>query len=663
MFKFRYGGRKGKAQRLYYSSHHVAVRTHSHRPVSACVHSRSGRQALDLVEPVFQLPTVGVELFKVRASRKRTAVRDEVRSALATEREVQFAGRVLYDRRSAEPVLYTENLFVKFQNRLSTTACRRHLREAGLKVKRELYYSRNAFFVSTPESCGTDVFTVAESLLANEVVDCVHPELVREARRWTAFPQQWHLKKTRVGRRVVNQHANVEPAWEHSEGEGVVIAVIDDGVDIHHEEFQSHGKIVAPRNVTARTDNPCPSAGDNHGTACAGVACADGFHGASGVAPRARLMPIRLVSGVGSQDEADAFCWAAQNGADVISCSWGPSDGRFRDPDDPLHRAVHPLPDATRLALEYALEHGRGGRGCVVVWAAGNGNESVDNDGYASFEKVIAVAASNDEGKRSEYSDFGDAIWCTFPSSDFRETTCTPGIWSTDRSGAEGYNHGLETLGDARGNYTNSFGGTSSACPGVAGVAALILARNPDLRWHQVKEIIKQSCEQIDRTGGDYDARGHSKLYGYGRVDTAQAVMLAAPDHDSYEVAHSARQDIVFGAGETAELSLAVGDLEPIRSLIVEVTIRHPNVEDLVVSLVPPAASGRKAIKLHDRVGGTLGNLERAFDLVNTPALETLVGLQLEGTWTLKVRDYSRSKSARAKGRGCLRSFGVRLRF
>ena len=77
----------------------------------------------------------------------------------------------------------------------------------------------------------------------------------------------------------------------------------------------------------------------------------------------------------------------------------------------------------------------------MITWAAGNGNESVDNDGYASYERVIAVAACNDIGTRSAYSDIGKALWCAFPSS-HGEESLTPGIWTTDRSGAEGYNPG-----------------------------------------------------------------------------------------------------------------------------------------------------------------------------------------------------------------------------
>ena len=67
-------------------------------------------------------------------------------------------------------------------------------------------------------------------------------------------------------------------------------------------------------------------------------------------------MPLRMVSGLGSIDEADAFAWAADHGADIISCSWGPTDGAWWDPEDPVHEQVDPLPDSTRLAIDYAID-------------------------------------------------------------------------------------------------------------------------------------------------------------------------------------------------------------------------------------------------------------------------------------------------------------------
>jgi subtilisin family serine protease len=348
---------------------------------------------------------------------------------------------------------------------------------------------------------------------------------------------QWHLAKTIVRGNVVDQHIGIIEAWKLSTGSGITIAVIDDGVDIDHEEFAGKDKIVAPRDTLEDTDNPRPKyASERHGTACAGVACANGSKQAAGVAPGTKLMPIRS-GNLGSLSEAMAFAWAADHGADIISCSWGPTDGYWANPTDLLHSTFAPLFDSTRLAIDYAVTQGRQGRGCVITWAAGNGNENVSFDGYASYDKVIAVAACNDRGTRSIYSDYGKAIWCCFPSDDFEfppfnhPAPATFGIWTTDRSGTKGYNPGgtgtPEAIGDTKGLYTATFGGTSSACPGAAGVSALILSINPHLTWLQVKELLKASCDQIDAATGNYDDNGHSIYYGFGRLNALRAVILA----------------------------------------------------------------------------------------------------------------------------------------
>ena len=356
----------------------------------------------------------------------------------------------------------------------------------------------------------------------------------------------------------MDESASVEAAWSLATGAGATIAIIDDGVDIDHEELRTSGKIVAPRDATFGTSNPRPGNGDRHGTACAGVACANGNFGASGVAPGARLIPIRLASELGSQNEADAFVWAAQNGADVISCSWGPADGDFRNPNDPTHLQNAPLPDSTRLAIDFAATQGRGGKGCVVLFAAGNGNESVDLDGYASHQNVIAVAACNDRGKKSPYSDFGNAIWCAFPSNNFFPSL-TKGIWTMDNTGNTGYNPGDPAKGDAAGNYTNSFGGTSSACPGAAGVAALVIARNPQLRREEVREILKQCADKIDTAGGNYDAQGRSPLYGFGRLNARRAVELAVPATPTPVVEVTVTQDVPIKDLKTSDRVAAGG--------------------------------------------------------------------------------------------------------
>lgn len=666
-----YGTKNEPGFDLEQSDDLIAVRTRSGRSITRAAGPVPSPLSEELEDGalVASYPEAGVEVYRVPVGRGVRSL-DSRKTALRGSSDVRFAGGVLVDPTTKEPVLYTENLFIKFADTADPDDCAAALREAGLTVKEQASYATNAYFVSAPEGTGQKVFEIAADLLQRKDVEYSHPELIRPRARKGIFPEQWHLRRTTIGGVLVDANANVEAAHEITQGEGVTIAVIDDGVDIDHAEFGGAGKIVAPRDATLRTNDPRPKDpfgtgpddGENHGTACAGVACANGVNGASGVAPKARLIPIRLSSGLGSQREADAFKWAADNGADVISCSWGPEDGRWWKPNDPAHRRVFPLPPSTRLAIDHVVANGRGGKGCVVFFAAGNGNESVDNDGYASYSKVIAVAACNDHGTRSVYSDFGNAVWCSFPSSDFgyppfnHPDPLTTGIWTTDRGGDDGYNVGSTAEGDAAGNFTNSFGGTSSACPGAAGVAALVLSVNPDLKWHEVKDLLKRSCDRIDPQGGNYDASGHSARYGFGRLNARTAVEVARPEPQN-AVTISRTFDALIPDLQTVSFSLNVSESTAVEALTVGVDLKHTYIGDLIITLHPPAATGVNPVVLHRRAGGPTRDLKKTYDAATTPALASFVGKSCKGTWTLEIKD------AAAQDSGTLVSFSLSLSF
>jgi len=644
----------------------IAVRTRSTRSIRAgAVRTPESGEVAD-GHLVFTVPEAGVEIYRVPPGAGRRSLESR-KEALRAAADVRFAGGVMVDEKSREPVLYTENLFIKFVDEMDLEDCRAVIREAGLAIKKELTYATNAFFVGAPEGTGTRVFDTAASLLNRRDVEYCHPELVRPKGRRVIAVEQWHLKTTTIDGTAVSASANVEAAHQVTQGEGVVIAVIDDGVDIDHPEFSGAGKIVAPRDASLgtgdpRPKDPHPAFTEDHGTACAGVACAAGLVRASGVAPKAKLIPIRLSSALGSQQEAEAFEWAANNGADVISCSWGPTDGDWWNPNHPAHNQTVPIPASTKLAVDYATTKGRGGKGCVVLFAAGNGNESVDNDGYASYERIIAVAACNDRGKRSVYSDFGKAIWCSFPSSDrghapFQHPApLTKGIFTTDRVGASGYNPGTSGAGDSRGNYTNSFGGTSSACPGAAGVAALVLSLNPELKWQEVREILKQSCDKIDPQGGNYTAEGWSRFYGYGRLNAEKAVALAKPGTQNRVLISRTFNEHIPDL-QTVTVSLDVNDATPVENLIVHLDLAHTYIGDLVITLMPPTGLSPAKVVLHDRTGGATQNLKRTYDMLDTQALAPLKGKGLKGTWTLDIED------AEARDEGTLKQFGLELVF
>jgi subtilisin family serine protease len=524
----------GEKYDLTESNNFVVVRTKKGKPLPAALLSKGSKQTAGKFNVKQKIERAGITILEVKKNQTDPlAVRNKAREQFKKEKAIDFAGRVLVDKETGEPVLYTENIFIQLKPGISKEAAKKIFKDLNLTEKESITYAANTYFVSAAKGTGTKIFDICKQLKKKKEVLYCEPELIRKAGKKKVnapkiYYRQWHLAATKIGARKINAGAAVDKAHFFTKGVGTIIAIIDDGVDTRHKEFSTKGKIIAPFDVSYKTNNALPKLrDDNHGTCCAGVACAAGIGKACGVAPEAKLIPIRNVSELGSKDEADAIVWAVDNGADVISCSWGPEDGEWWNPKDKLHGHRHPISPLTNDAINYAVTKGRGGKGCVILFAAGNGNENADPDKYINHPGIIAVAACNDRGKKSVYSDFGKSIWVCFPSNDFEHkpfkhpAPLTKGIWTIDRVGKAG--HKRKSFAD----YCDNFGGTSSACPGAAGVCALMIAANPALTYKDVKDILRLTADKIDTPKGNYNDGGHSEWYGYGRVHAAKAVELA----------------------------------------------------------------------------------------------------------------------------------------
>lgn len=346
------------------------------------------------------------------------------------------------------------------------------------------------------------------------------------------FPKQWHLRNTgqEGGKKGVD--ANVTEVWDEYQGEGVRIAIVDDGLQTSHPDLAAN---VDAANHYDWNDKPAdtdPSPNvlkDYHGTAVAGVAAARGGNGAgvSGLAPRATLVGFRLIADLFSaEDEADAMV----RGMDLIQVknnSWGIADGY---PWELGHTGA-----LFGAAMSQAATLGRGGLGTISVWAAGNGRHRGDQggkDGYAGNRHAITVGAVTNKGRLAFYSETGAHLCVAAPSAESRA-----GIVTTDLASIRGYNDGLDlkNLGDI--DYTNDFNGTSASAPVVAGVVALMLEANPSLNWRDVKEILLRSSTQVGGGSGwvSRDARPdlglpavkHHHSFGGGLVNARAAVDMA----------------------------------------------------------------------------------------------------------------------------------------
>ena len=185
-------------------------------------------------------------------------------------------------------------------------------------------------------------------------------------------------------------------------------------------------------------------------------------------------------------------------------------------------------------------------------------------------------------------------------------------------------------------------------------MAALVLARNPDLRWHEVKDVLRRSCDRIDLQDGQWSAEGHSPRYGHGRLNAETAARLAVPQPaDRLVISRSFSEPV--SDFQTATVTLDVGEARTIAGLQVSVDVRHTAVGDLVVSVVPPPAAGAQPVTLHDRGGGLGDDLRRTYGAVEVPALDDLLGKSAQGLWTLEVRDQAR------RDVGSIMAFGLEI--
>lgn len=419
-------------------------------------------------------------------------------------------------------------------------------------------------------------------LLASKVAKMVMPNdpLVQK---------QWHLKFQNQLGAVSRTDVNVVSVWKYPKtkafvytgnataditraitdyirGNGVTIGIVDDGMEWSHPDLLPNVLKNLQKDWNGNDLDPKPYfSDDNHGTACAGVVAARGNNriGVSGVAPEANLVGMRLIADVQTDsDIAEAMTWYP-DAIHIKSNSWGyyafttdPYTGLFEE----WNEIVSPDP-LTEAALEYAAKYGRGGKGSIITFAAGNHDEfkltsngsaqksgaRVDFQALPNSIYTIAVGAVNSLGKKSNYSQVGSSLLISAPSNTSDGTGL--GIMTTDNKGPRGYNYGIHNtlftwppVDDFKGSgdVTQTFGGTSSATPAVSGVIALMLQRNPNLGWRDVQEILMRSAKKIDEndsgwitanrkdhaTGNNTTFKFNDK-YGAGLVDAAVAVALS----------------------------------------------------------------------------------------------------------------------------------------
>jgi subtilisin family serine protease len=482
-----------------------------------------------------------VRVFNVPADRANDAVLFEQRAA--RQDFVRFVGKVVrFDVASIS--LLTNECVVKFRPEADGEAA---VRAKDLELVRRLPYSKNGFLLrAKPTMSSSQLLDICNRWAEDSSVIWAEPNLVSTIVPHATpafpndpeFPQQLHHPI--IGSQGAWNVIRTAPALADT-----VIAVVDVGCDTNHPDLV--GNLTEQFNFAVLNTNLLQ---DPHGTKSSGIAAGviDNGIGIAGVAGFSKFMAIQIPNG-SDENYAAMFVWCAgldaghagdplfppqlARGADIISNSWG------------LRNRT--LSGVISDAFDELAVSGRNGLGCVVLFSTGNDDENFTNlFPWATHPAVISVGASTisppDPAEvRVSDSNFGPTI-----------DVCAPG---GDKSAGGALTSSSTAASSPGSNDYADFGQTSCACAQVAGVAALMLAINPNLTAEEVRQILHDTAVKIDAANTDpigaYDADGHSQWYGFGRTD-AHAAVLAARNASTAPVTESA--GVMAGTAETPKL-------------------------------------------------------------------------------------------------------------
>ena len=430
--------------------------------------------------------------------------------------EVEVGTHVYHIEGSDKPLVPTGSIYITFSDKVTEEQQNTILAKQHLVIKERRSPVKIVAKV-TPQSANP--LKCAAALQRLKAVERAEPDIDMPldfcgfakptARLWGNL---WHLENTGTIADNPNDHikagadAKVVDAWKLLEGYGnpnIIIAVIDNGIDLNHPDLEA--KVVKPTVLWEGAIVNELTSYYNHGTSCASVAVSPNDGGICGAAPAARLMPI---SGTGFDIEITEkmFKYCVDNGADIISCSWGTPDRNFVLGQEKID------------AIAKAAKEGRGGKGCIICFASGNDFLEDTVNVYCEHPDVICVGASTSEDEHAPYANCGAALTIVAPSNGgFVPIMAARASWDDEQPQ---YQDDID-----RGQHYKHFGGTSSATPLVAGICALMLSANPDLTAKEVKQILIDTADKIGEPNEYVD--GHSLKFGYGRVNAGKAVQEA----------------------------------------------------------------------------------------------------------------------------------------
>lgn len=523
---------------------------------ASAIASRYGLERTSEAEtPLFAYATAASERGALLSLAAR--IRDEQR-AIAEQ-----AGLVVTQGSSPVVNLMTDELIVQFAKGYGPSA----LAPLGITVITSNPFVSGQYLMKG--GAAGDALSLARKARSTGGVRFAYPNFISVDRPMEVVPaepffgSQWHLKNTGASGGTATADARATFAWDITQGDAATTLQIYElgGFDVTHEDlapnlWQNAAEVGGAAGVDDDGNGviddfngwnftPCvgapPPAGcgnntlddgfNDHATSVSGIAAAPINNiGGSGTCPLCTFAPTFRSPAQGDFIKALPFSYAQATNLPVVNNSWGGGG----------------LVPNTVAAITNAATLGRGGLGTLIFFAAGNSpiDPCAAGNPYVSHPNVIAVGGTSNTDRKVNGYAFGNCIGIMAPTSyspnDVPSATGTLATTTADRTGTGGYNNtsGCFDPGivePANLNYTNCFGGTSSATPVVSGIAGMMLTVNSGLTRVQVQNALQDTSDKVEDSVGMYatatgfSTPGGAATHGYGRVNAREAVQLVAP--------------------------------------------------------------------------------------------------------------------------------------
>ncbi|KAE8635742.1 hypothetical protein XENTR_v10002722 [Xenopus tropicalis] len=451
--------------------------------------------------------------------------------------------------------------------------------------------------------------------------------------------RQWYLQDTRSNPSLPKLDLHLLPVWKKGiTGKGVVITVLDDGLEWNHTDIYANYDPEASYDFNDNDNDPFPrydiTNENRHGTRCAGeiAMVANNNKCGVGVAYNAKVGGIRMLDGVVTDaKEASSIGFNPQH-VHIYSASWGPNDDG---------KTVEGPGRLAQKAFEYGIKQGRNGKGSIFVWASGNGGRQGDNcdcDGYTDSIYTISISSASQQGLSPWYAEKCSSTLATAYSS---------GDYTDQRI----------ISADLHNECTETHTGTSASAPLAAGIFALALEFNPDLTWRDMQHLVVWTSEYdplANNAGWKKNGAGLmvNSRFGFGLLNAKALVDLADPKtwKGVAEKKECIVEDNEFSPRflrSDGEVTIQIptkacegqdNHIKSLEHLQLEATIEYTRRGDLHITLTSPL--GTNTVLLTERERDTSPYGFKSWDFMSVHTW----GEDPAGTWTLKISDVSGRK-------------------